>query len=54
MGQSRPLFCLFSSLQHVTIQIQIDKSADGVLGIQTKGGMMEDADESTELRRHPQ
>ena len=49
MGQSRSLCCLFSSFHHVTIQI--DKSVDGVLGIQTRGSMMECADESTELRR---
>ena len=30
-----------------------DKSIDGVLGSQTRGGMMEGADESTELWRHP-
>ena len=28
----------------------MDKSIDGVLGIRTRGGRMEDADESTELR----
>ena len=44
-------FCLFSSFQHVTIQIRIDKSVDGVLGIRTRGGRMEDADKSTELRQ---
>ena len=30
-----------------------DKSIDGVLGSRTRGGMMEGADESTELWRHP-
>ena len=30
-----------------------DKSIDGVLGSRTRGGMMEVADESTELWRHP-
>ena len=30
-----------------------DKSIDGVLGSRTQGGMMEGADESTELWRHP-
>ena len=35
MGQSQPLFCLFSSFQHVTIQIKVDRSVDGVLGIRT-------------------
>ena len=47
-------FCLFLSFQHVTaeIQIQMDKSIGCVLGIRTRGGRMEDTDESTELRRH--
>ena len=31
----------------------IDKSIDGVLGSRTQGGMMEGADEYTELWRHP-
>ena len=44
-------FCLFSSNQHVTIQI--DKSIDGVLGIWTRSGRMEGADESTELQWYP-
>ena len=30
-----------------------DKSIDGKLGSRTQGCMMEDADESTELWRHP-
>ena len=30
-----------------------DKSIDGVLGSRTRGSMMEVADESTELWRHP-
>ena len=30
-----------------------DKSIDGVLGSRTRGGMMEGADESTELWQHP-
>ena len=46
MGQSRPLFRLFSSFPHDTIQIQI---VDGVLRTQTWGGRMEGTDESTEL-----
>ena len=37
------VFCLLD-----TIQIQIDKSINGVLGIQTQGIRMEGADESTE------
>ena len=36
--------CLFSSFQLVTIQIQIDKSIDGVHGIQTQGSRSEGAD----------
>ena len=51
MGHPGLFFCLFSSFQHVTIQIQ--KSIDGVLGIWTRGGRMEGTNESTELRRHP-
>ena len=45
--------CLFSSFPNDTIQIRIEKSLDGVLGTRTRGGMMEGADESTELLRHP-
>ena len=59
MGQTRPLFGFYfrSFSQHkdkystnVTIN---DKSIDGVLGSRTQGGMMEGADEYTELWRHP-
>ena len=50
-GQSWPLFCLFLSFQQVTFWF--DKSVDGVLGIWTPLGRMEDADESTELQRYP-
>ena len=55
MGQSRPLFVYFRSF-HIPIQmtiIQFEKTIDGVLGTQTRGGWMEGADESTELWRHP-
>ena len=45
--------CFFSSFQHLTIQIQIDKSVDGVLGIQTRGSRTEGPDESTKLRWQP-
>ena len=31
----------------------MEKSGDGVLGIQTWGGTMEGTNESTELWRHP-
>ena len=49
-GQSRPLFVYFRSFL-VTIPIQIEKSVDGVLGIQTWGRRMERTDETTELWR---
>ena len=48
MGQSRPLFIYFCSFL-VTISIQIEKSIDHVLGIQTRGHRMVGADETTEL-----
>ena len=50
MGQSRPLFVYFCSFL-VTISIQIEKSVDGVFGIQTWGRRMAGADETTELWR---
>ena len=50
MGLSRPLFVYFRSFL-VTIPIQIEKSVDGVLGIQTWGRRMERTDETTELWR---
>ena len=31
----------------------MDKSLDGVLGIQTRGSRMEGTNESSELQRHP-
>ena len=46
-------FCLFSSFPHDSIQIQWDKSGDGVLGTKTLSSRMEGADESTELWRQP-
>ena len=52
MGQSRPLFVYFHSIL-VTISIQIEKSIDGVLGIQTRGCRMVGVDETTELWRPP-
>ena len=52
MGQSRPLFRLFCPF-HITIQLQIEKSVDGVLGIWTRGRRMVGADETTELWRPP-
>ena len=53
MANRSLFFRLFASFQHVTIQIQIEKSVDGVLGIWTQGSRMEGANESTELWRHP-
>ena len=48
MGQSIPLFVYFHSYL-ITISIQIEKSEDGVLGIQTRGRKMVGADKTTEL-----
>ena len=44
-------FRLFNTLQFKFFKLK--KSVDGVLGIRTRGGRMEGANESTELRRHP-
>ena len=52
MGQSRPLIAYFRSFL-VTISIQIKKSIDGVLGIQTQDRRMVGADEAMELWRPP-
>ena len=52
MGQSRPLFVHFRSFL-IIISTQIEKSIDGVLGIQTRGRTMVGADETTELWRPP-
>ena len=51
MGQSGP-FCPFLILITISI-IQIEKSIDGVHGIQTQGRMMVGADEAMELWRPP-
>ena len=53
MGQSRPLFCLFSSFSHYNFNNTNWKSVDGVLGIWTRGRRMVGADETTELWRPP-
>ena len=58
MGKTRPLFSLFSFFsqrkdKYSTNFTINDKSIDRVLGNRTRGGMMEDADKSTELWRHP-
>ena len=52
LGQSRPLFVYCHSFL-ITISIQIEKSIDGVLGIQTWSRRMVGADETTELWRPP-
>ena len=52
MDQSRPLFRLFSSF-HITNQLQIEKSVDGVLAIWTWGCRMVGADKTIELWRPP-
>ena len=36
------------------LQFKLKKSVDGVLGIRTRGGKMEGANESTELEWHPE
>ena len=53
MGQIRPLFVYFRSFHNANIaQIDCnDKSVDGVLGTQTRGGRMVGTDKSTELWR---
>ena len=55
MGQTRPLFCLFSFFSHDKYSKNTinDKSIDCVLGTRTQGGMMVGADKSTELWRQP-
>ena len=47
------LFFVYFHHFHITNQLQIEKSVDGVLGIQTQGRRMVDADETTELWRPP-
>ena len=49
MGQSRPVFCLFSFFSCCNFNNTNWKSIDGVLGIQTWGCRMVGADETTEL-----
>ena len=53
MGQSRPLFVYFHSFLITISIIQIENSADGVLGIWTQDHRMVGADETTELWRPP-
>ena len=55
-GPKLASFCLFSFFSHDKYSTNLttnDKSRDGVVGIQTWGGRMVGADESTELWRHP-
>ena len=51
MGQSRPLFVYFRYFLDTISIIQIEKSIDGMLGIQTRGCRMVGADKTTELWR---
>ena len=53
MGQSRPLFVYLCYFLNTISIIQIQKSVDGVLGIQTWGRSMVGADLTTELWRPP-
>ena len=53
MGQSRPLFVYFRYFLITISIIQIEKSIDGVLGIQTRGHRTVGTDETTELWRPP-
>ena len=50
-GQSRPLVCFFRPFLVTISIIEIEKSLDGVLGIQTWGRRMVVTDETTELWR---
>ena len=49
MAQCRPLFVYFRHFLITMPITQIEKRMDGVLGIQTRGRMMEGADDTTEL-----
>ena len=55
IGPNPASFCLFSFFLHDTYCRNIinDKSVDGVLETQTRGGRMVGADESTDLWWHP-
>ena len=53
MGQSRPLFVYFRPFRITISIIQIEKSLDGVLGIQTHGCRMVGTDKAMELWRLP-
>ena len=49
MRQSRPLFVYFFTFLFTVSKIQIEKSVDGVLGIQTQGRRMVGTDETRKL-----
>ena len=53
MGKPGPLVCLISYFLITISIIQIEKSIDGVLGIQAGGRKLASADDTTELRRPP-
>ena len=48
------LFFVYFRPYHITNQLQIEKSVDGVLEIRTQGRRMVGTDETTELWRPPQ
>ena len=54
IGQSRPLFVYFRPFLITIAIIQIEKSLDGVHGIQTHGRLMVGSDDTTELWRPQQ
>ena len=51
MGQSQPLLVYFCYFLDTISIVQIEKSVDGVLGIQTRGCRMVGADKTTVLWR---
>ena len=53
MGQSRPLFVHFRPFLITITLIQLEKSIDAVLGIQTHSRRMVGADDTMELWRLP-
>ena len=53
MDHSRPLFFYFRSFLITVSIIQIEKSLDGVLGIQTLGRMIVGAEDTMELLQPP-
>ena len=52
MGPSRPLFVRLFFMTQMKYKL-IKANLDGVLGTRTGGGMMEDAEKSTDKCRHP-